>query len=169
MPVWTMQCLNRNCRARFEAWVRDPFCPNCGGKPCKWLPQTVNIGKVAPSIDQTFRTLVDEHNGRVGPTGNRLTDIRCEAGLPAARAPSTSNSVQHSFAGPFGPWAVDLPTTSGGGLVPACVPAPGLRAKQSAPAGAKIGGNPVTEVAGGKNPVTGGPTPVFEARHKGPS
>ena len=54
-------CLNRNCKHEFDSGLEAPLCPSCGGSPCKWVPKAVNIGKVAPSIDNNLARLASEH------------------------------------------------------------------------------------------------------------
>lgn len=92
MPINSFVCQRRSCQtefdANFDASRGSPFCPACGGKPCKWIPRACNLGKVAPGQDKGIETLVREHNERTAENPNlKITNIHCERGQPAVRMP----------------------------------------------------------------------------------
>jgi len=111
----TWSCLNRNCRAEYESDADDPFCPNCGGKPSKWVPKACNYVSRAPGIDRMVVKLMKERN---------LTQIASpEQGLPATRVSATTGqTVQKQFASPLGTSATALPVDARGVPLVSCMP-----------------------------------------------
>lgn len=92
VPINSFVCQRRSCQAEFDAnfdpTTGSPFCPTCGGKPCKWIPRAVNTGNVARQMNSRMDMLVKEHNERVSDNPYlKISNIRCERGEPAVRMP----------------------------------------------------------------------------------
>jgi hypothetical protein len=120
VPVNNFICQRRSCQreftADFDASAGSPFCPHCGGKPCKWMPCAVNVGKVAKGIDSTMNDLVKDHNERVAEYPHlKISNLRCERGLPAIRPPPPPKGEPTPLPlnTPFGPITANVPLNSG--------------------------------------------------------
>jgi len=101
------QCMNRNCRATFDAWRDYPRCPKCKCVRTNWIPGGGHIGgERSGFIDKTLKELA----GAYGMT-NMNTGLReGERAMPALRQPpAAAPSDQMQFAPGFAgtPYTID--------------------------------------------------------------
>lgn len=77
-------CLNGRCGHVFHSYEPAPACPACGNIRVDWIPGGGHIGKVAPRMDRTLRTLADDF-GRTNfnsPSPSRLNRAAERANHP---------------------------------------------------------------------------------------
>jgi hypothetical protein len=53
-------CLNSRCGSQFHSFDDHPECPKCGCVRVHWIPGGGHIGKLAPRMDRTVRSLASD-------------------------------------------------------------------------------------------------------------
>ena len=103
------QCLNRSCGQIFHSYEKgNPECPQCGCVRVSWVPGGGHIGKAAPGIDRTLRTLAADY----GMTNiNSPSPSRLNRAMPVVNGPRGANLLGSKlFAPGFSADVYDTPT-----------------------------------------------------------
>ena len=53
-------CLNSRCGSQFHSFDDHPECPKCGCVRVHWIPGGGHVGKLAPRMDRTVRSLASD-------------------------------------------------------------------------------------------------------------
>ena len=147
MPLRTWDCLNRNCKKRFNSTEEYPPCPRCRGARVKWVPVSFAIQTQAKKIDTNLRGLADDYG---------MTDIKSTREGESQRGYTPPKGVPTIPYAPGTDWAANIPVDKNGTPIVSCVPAKAPPTKIKG-----VGGAP--RYASGER--LSGPTPQFEARH----
>lgn len=147
MPTRTWDCLNRNCRARFDAGEDYPICPNCASSRLKWVPTQVNIAKASPTIDKDLRDLTEIFG---------LTDYKTPARGEAVK--KIAPQVRTEPWTPQQGWTIPLVKDANGAPVATCAPS-GMTSRVKGSVSDRPARFTPTQFAGG-------PVPVVEAAHR---